>query len=100
MELNSSPPIFICSALIVESFALLLAAATQSFLEEDWMENLSALVDQAQAAVNAATEEQVLEQLRVDYLGKKGQLTGQKRAPKSMLPSSRSTTVFQHERRP
>jgi len=47
----------------------------QSFLEEYEMENLSALVDQAQAAVNAATEEQVLEQLRIQYLGKKGEIT-------------------------
>ena len=39
------------------------------------MENLSALVDQAQAAVDAATEEPVLEQLRVQYLGKKGEIT-------------------------
>lgn len=39
------------------------------------MENLSVLVEQAQAAVAQATDEQTLEQLRVQYLGKKGEIT-------------------------
>ncbi len=40
------------------------------------MENLEALADQAKAAIVAAQDSATLEQLRVDYLGKKGQLTG------------------------
>jgi phenylalanyl-tRNA synthetase alpha chain len=47
----------------------------QSFLEENEMEHLSVLVEQALAAVDEATDEQVLEQLRVQYLGKKGEIT-------------------------
>ncbi|ODS22777.1 phenylalanine--tRNA ligase subunit alpha [Candidatus Endobugula sertula] len=39
------------------------------------MENLQALTDEALALVNTAEELSVLEQVRVDYLGKKGQLT-------------------------
>jgi len=39
------------------------------------MEHLSVLVEQALAAVDEATDEQVLEQLRVQYLGKKGEIT-------------------------
>ena len=39
------------------------------------MENLQALADEAKAAIEAASEGAVLEQLRVDYLGKKGQIT-------------------------
>lgn len=40
------------------------------------MENLEALANEAKAAITAATDSATLEQLRVDYLGKKGQLTG------------------------
>lgn len=40
------------------------------------MENLEPLANEAKAAIAAATDSAVLEQLRVDYLGKKGQLTG------------------------
>lgn len=39
------------------------------------MENLQALADEAKVAIEAASEGAVLEQLRVDYLGKKGQIT-------------------------
>lgn len=40
------------------------------------MENLEPLANEAKAAISAATDSAALEQLRVDYLGKKGQLTG------------------------
>ncbi|MBK6739479.1 MAG: phenylalanine--tRNA ligase subunit alpha [Haliea sp.] len=40
------------------------------------MENLEPLANQAKAAIAAAQDSATLEQLRVDYLGKKGQLTG------------------------
>jgi phenylalanyl-tRNA synthetase alpha chain len=40
------------------------------------MENLEPLANQAKAAIVAAQDSATLEQLRVDYLGKKGQLTG------------------------
>ncbi|MFT4520917.1 MAG: phenylalanyl-tRNA synthetase alpha chain [Halioglobus sp.] len=39
------------------------------------MENLEALANEAKAAITAAQDSATLEQLRVDYLGKKGQLT-------------------------
>lgn len=39
------------------------------------MENLEALANEAKAAIETATEGPALEQLRVDYLGKKGQIT-------------------------
>ncbi len=39
------------------------------------MENLDALVAQALAAIAQSEESQGLEQLRVHYLGKKGELT-------------------------
>jgi phenylalanyl-tRNA synthetase alpha chain len=39
------------------------------------MENLEALASQAKAAIEAAGNGAALEQLRVDYLGKKGQIT-------------------------
>lgn len=39
------------------------------------MQDLDAIVASARADVAAATSEQALEQLRVDYLGKKGQIT-------------------------
>ncbi|GHD07978.1 phenylalanine--tRNA ligase alpha subunit [Halioglobus japonicus] len=40
------------------------------------MENLEALAAEAKAAIEAANDGAALEQLRVDYLGKKGQITG------------------------
>lgn len=40
------------------------------------MENLEALANEAKAAIEAAGDGNTLEQLRVDYLGKKGQITG------------------------
>ncbi len=40
------------------------------------MENLEALASEAKAAIEAAGDANALEQLRVDYLGKKGQITG------------------------
>ncbi len=39
------------------------------------MENLEALANEAKAAIEAAGDGAALEQLRVDYLGKKGQIT-------------------------
>ena len=39
------------------------------------MENLEALAAEAAAKIAAAEEGRALEQLRVDYLGKKGQIT-------------------------
>ncbi|KJS09516.1 MAG: phenylalanyl-tRNA synthetase subunit alpha [Gammaproteobacteria bacterium BRH_c0] len=39
------------------------------------MENLATLADEAIKAVNAATDEAALDQVRVEYLGKKGKLT-------------------------
>ncbi|MBL4859752.1 MAG: phenylalanine--tRNA ligase subunit alpha [Acinetobacter sp.] len=39
------------------------------------MEDLQKLVDQAQQAINAAEDDQALDQLRVQYLGKKGEIT-------------------------
>jgi phenylalanyl-tRNA synthetase alpha chain len=39
------------------------------------MENLEPLANEAKAAINAADDAAALEQLRVDYLGKKGQVT-------------------------
>ncbi len=39
------------------------------------MENLEALASQARAAIEAAADGAALEQLRVDYLGKKGEIT-------------------------
>jgi len=40
------------------------------------MEDLNNLVDQARQAINAADNDQTLDQLRVQYLGKKGEITG------------------------
>ena len=40
------------------------------------MENLEPLANEAKAAIAAADDGATLEQLRVDYLGKKGQITG------------------------
>jgi phenylalanyl-tRNA synthetase alpha chain len=40
------------------------------------MENLDSLAQQAKDAINAAEDGQALEALRVEYLGKKGQITG------------------------
>ena len=40
------------------------------------MENLEPLANEAKAAIAAAVDGAALEQLRVDYLGKKGQITG------------------------
>ena len=40
------------------------------------MENLEALAAEAKAAIEAASDGPALEQLRVDFLGKKGQVTG------------------------
>ncbi|PLW82006.1 phenylalanine--tRNA ligase subunit alpha [Kineobactrum sediminis] len=39
------------------------------------MENLNSLAEEAKAAIKAATDSATLEQLRVDFLGKKGRLT-------------------------
>ena len=40
------------------------------------MEDLEPIAIQAKAAIEAAQNGAELEQLRVDYLGKKGQITG------------------------
>ena len=39
------------------------------------MENLNALAQEAKDAISAAEDNATLEQLRVDFLGKKGQIT-------------------------
>ncbi|MEQ8801412.1 MAG: phenylalanine--tRNA ligase subunit alpha, partial [Haliea sp.] len=39
------------------------------------MENLKPLAEEARAAIAAATDSAALEQLRVDFLGKKGRVT-------------------------
>ena len=44
------------------------------------MENLDALVAQALAAVQRSEDVNALEQLRVQYLGKKGELTAPEKA--------------------
>ena len=41
------------------------------------MENLNQLVEKALAAINTASNNQVLEDIRVEYLGKKGTITSQ-----------------------
>ena len=40
------------------------------------MEDLEKLVEQAQTAIEAAEDNQALDQIRVQYLGKKGEITG------------------------
>ncbi|MFG1490126.1 phenylalanine--tRNA ligase subunit alpha, partial [Oceanospirillum sp. HFRX-1_2] len=39
------------------------------------MENLATLVDQARSAIAEASDAQALDQIRVQYLGKKGEVT-------------------------
>ncbi len=53
------------------------------------MHELSALVNEAEQAISAATELAALEQLRVTYLGKKGLLTGQMKQLGSLPPEER-----------
>ncbi|MGS2722686.1 phenylalanine--tRNA ligase subunit alpha [Porticoccus sp. GXU_MW_L64] len=53
------------------------------------MENLELLAQQAKAAVNAATDAAVLDDIRVDYLGKKGQITGLLKGLGKLSPEER-----------
>ena len=53
------------------------------------MENLEPLADQAKAAIDAAEDGAVLEQLRVDYLGKKGQITALLKGLGKLSPEER-----------
>jgi phenylalanyl-tRNA synthetase alpha chain len=53
------------------------------------MENLEALADQAKAAIDAAEDGAALEQLRVDYLGKKGQITALLKGLGKLSPEER-----------
>ncbi len=53
------------------------------------MENLETLATEAKAAIAAAEEGKVLEQLRVDYLGKKGQLTALLKGLGQLSPEER-----------
>jgi phenylalanyl-tRNA synthetase alpha chain len=53
------------------------------------MENLELLANQARSAIAAAQDSAALEQLRVDYLGKKGQLTGLLKGLSNLSPADR-----------
>ncbi len=53
------------------------------------MENLEPLANQARSAIAAAQDSATLEQLRVDYLGKKGQLTGLLKGLSNLAPEDR-----------
>ena len=53
------------------------------------MENLEPLAYQARSAIAAAQDSATLEQLRVDYLGKKGQLTGLLKGLSNLTPEDR-----------
>lgn len=53
------------------------------------MENLEALAAEAKAAIEAASDGPALEQLRVDFLGKKGQITGLLKGLGKLSPEER-----------
>ena len=53
------------------------------------MENLEVLAEQAKAAVTAAPNAAALDEVRVDYLGKKGQLTGLLKGLGKLSPEER-----------
>lgn len=53
------------------------------------MENLEPLANQARSAIAAAEDSATLEQLRVDYLGKKGQLTSLLKSLSNLSPEDR-----------
>ena len=53
------------------------------------MENLEPLANQARLAIAAAEDSATLEQLRVDYLGKKGQLTSLLKSLSNLSPEDR-----------
>ncbi len=53
------------------------------------MENLETLTNKAKAAIQAAGEAKALEQLRVDYLGKKGQITALLKGLGKLSPEER-----------
>ena len=53
------------------------------------MENLEPLANQARSAIAEAQDSATLEQLRVDYLGKKGQLTGLLKGLSNLTPEDR-----------
>jgi len=53
------------------------------------MENLEPLANEAKAAISAASDSAALEQLRVDYLGKKGQITALLKGLGKLSPEER-----------
>ncbi|MEH6586002.1 MAG: phenylalanine--tRNA ligase subunit alpha [Halioglobus sp.] len=53
------------------------------------MENLEALANEAKAAIETAADGATLEQLRVDYLGKKGQITALLKGLGKLSPTER-----------
>ncbi len=53
------------------------------------MENLEPLANEARAAIDAANDAAALEQLRVDYLGKKGKVTGLLKGLGKLSPEER-----------
>ena len=53
------------------------------------MENLEALANEAKAAIETAADGATLEQLRVDYLGKKGQITALLKGLGKLSPAER-----------
>ena len=53
------------------------------------MEDLEKLVEQAQAAIQAAGDHQALDQVRVQYLGKKGDITGLLKTLGKLSPEER-----------
>ena len=53
------------------------------------MENLEPLANQARSAIATAEDSATLEQLRVDYLGKKGQLTSLLKSLSNLSPEDR-----------
>ncbi len=53
------------------------------------MEDLEKLVEQAQAAIQAAGDHQALDQVRVQYLGKKGEITGLLKTLGKLSPEER-----------
>lgn len=53
------------------------------------MENLQSLADEARAAIEAAEDAAALDQVRVDYLGKKGSITGLLKGLGKLSPEER-----------
>jgi phenylalanyl-tRNA synthetase alpha chain len=53
------------------------------------MDNMQSILDQASAAVSAASNLQELDQVRVEYLGKKGPLTALRKGLGALTPEER-----------